>query len=88
MVTEKEIEDAILVGDPEWLEVDGVRFLSLFAEAETDATHGAVVLIQLDKTRGVVCSVVTADRDNSSTSREGNGISKSITFCITACTSG
>lgn len=33
----EEIEDAILVGDPEWLDADGHRFLSLFAEAESAA---------------------------------------------------
>jgi len=40
-----EIVDAILVGEPVWLEAGDHRFLSLYTEPEGDARHGAVVLV-------------------------------------------
>lgn len=40
-----EIEDAILVGEPEWLQSGDHRFLAIYTEAEGEARHGAVLLM-------------------------------------------
>jgi len=40
-----QIIDAILVGEPVWLEAAGHRFLSIYTEPEGDESHGAVLLL-------------------------------------------
>jgi len=41
----EQIEDAILVGDPQWLEAGGVRFFGILTEAEAEPVKGAVLLL-------------------------------------------
>jgi len=41
----EQISDAILVGEPMQLEADGVAFLAIYAEAETEPAKGAVILL-------------------------------------------
>jgi len=40
-----QVTDFLLDGDPEWLEVNGKKFLSIYTPAATDKTAGAVILL-------------------------------------------
>lgn len=40
-----QVTDFLLEGDPEWLEADGKKFLSIYTPAATDKTAGAVILL-------------------------------------------
>jgi len=41
----EQIEEAILVGEPQWLEAGGARFFGILTEAEAEPVKGAVLLL-------------------------------------------